>query len=440
MQSFKINPQLGGSINMSVNRLTTNTIITTIYFINITIILRLSGRVPDAIRRLDKETYSNYTVNIVQGNIFECPNLESDVNYFTDTCGSSEINSPSLLYLVSLAFTFCLLLYLLYRKTSKLSLLLKGQVDEWWSSSIATLNPSLCTLKSSLLQENHLSSTELKQDNKLRNTKLMLDFLERTFSTCFCLCIIYFLAMITYSIVKTGSRQSEYSLFSHQYLYTVTNVYLEGISSASMIGAYLFASGFILLLIMSLIKPLSYDQVSESKQQYTQENSGSGQQHTQSCRFLSIVWIQASQLILSATGNVIYVSALIVSTIGSSVFIRYQNPLQFRFLIMFLQGYIALFRIINVSIIIPWFVQKLPSSQSSRQMSHVFMNLMDVIVLPLSAIIFVSPACINYFLANNNKLDIVLNFDIPLNTISCQPRYYYFFITITIIVTILLLY
>ena len=391
--------QLGGSINMSVNR--------------------LSGPVPDQLRELN----NNFTIDIVQGNIFSCPLLKSDVNFYSDTCGSSEIYKPSILYLVSLLFTFCLLWYMFYRKTSKLSVLLKGQIYEWWAFANVYLNPSLCTYKKNLLQEKG-SSIAVRQDYKIYNTKLMLDFLERTFSTCFCLCFVYLVAMLSYIIMKTGPRQGAFSLFSHQYLYTATNVYLQSTSSATMMAIYLFISGFVSLLMLSLVKPLSKpNQDSESKQQDSNhDKSESYQRHTQSYRIFSIVYTQIINLIISGVGNGLYVFALMVSTIGSSVFIVYHKRVEFNLLITFLQGFIALFRLINISVLIPYFVHKLPTSQGVKQVNHVLMNLMDVIIIPSIAIIFINSSCTNFALAYFNKLDIVLNFDIHVSTITCQPR------------------
>ena len=348
--------------------------------------------------------------------MFECPRLQTDVNYLSSQCGSNELNQPSILYIVSLVLTFCLLFYLLYRRTSKLSILLKGQVDEWWTFANAYLNPSLCTYKKNLLHEKR-TSFALNQDHKIYNTKLMLDFLERTFSACFCLCFVYFIALITYVTMKTGPRRGEYSLFSYQYFYAATSVYLKSTSSGIMMIIYLFISGFISLLMLSALKPLSnHKQVSDSKQQqYSQQESGSKYE-----QIFKVISIQVINLLLSVVGNGLYVYGLVFFTMG---YIPYDNRLQFMLVIMTIQGFISLFRLLNISIIIPYLVHRLPTSNSFKQMSHVFMNLMDVIIIPLSAIIITFPNCTNYIMALGNRLDIIMDFNIPLNTISCEPKY-----------------
>ena len=187
---------------------------------------RLSGRIPNSVR------YTNSTINIVSGNLFECPKLAIDVANSNDneiTCGSTDFNIPFYVWLSTLLLAF---------GVERFSINCLKSSYQWSTDRILTW------LKASF------------NPNISNSAKSFMDKQENICSMSIVLSLFFTLVVMTsYIGLKLSGNQSN-SVYKVQYLYTTTAAYFVGASPAVLIWICLTVSGlFVVVQCITTIKP-----------------------------------------------------------------------------------------------------------------------------------------------------------------------------------------
>lgn len=358
------------SVDLSFNKLTGTLI--DLYqppstFIN-TSVNRLSGNIPTIFRT------TNITLNVINGNLFQCPILEHDIALTTTSdisCGSSNLNDAFIAWLVLFSISSALLIgYLWYGG-------MKDILRLWWNTSYHHISSAKQT-----------SSTS----DSLLHTIRTISSIEYICSTSIVLTVFYIIVvMMIYIALKLGNSHFHYSVYQVQYLYTSTAAYLTGVGPSIAIYIFVTLSGLttVLLCIVS-----NYSSVNEQKKSLHIKRIESRDEGVivfkDRCQnyFIQIV---LTCLLSAAALGINYGFVRII------YFKKPQNlsAVQFSF---------ALIKFILGSIIVPYASSRL--SKSSRAVYTLTMTVVVNIIAPGIAVLLASPLCLYYSISKANITDI----------------------------------
>ena len=193
------------SVDLSSNKLS-GTLVDTYQPPNSSLTLtvnRLSGKIPASLRA------TTSIVNIIEGNLFGCPQLANDVNSKETACGSSNLEYPIIAWLVLSVLVFLSAVCVIYCKITITIQVLK-LVPDWWHTFYRCLS-----------YRNSSQSTELY------HTLHVIRYLECACSMGLLLAVLYmFVAMMSFIAMKLNGTEYIDSLYQVQYLYTVTSLSL----------------------------------------------------------------------------------------------------------------------------------------------------------------------------------------------------------------------
>jgi len=349
------------SVDLSSNKLS-GTLVDTYQPPNASLTLtvnRLSGKVPSSLRA------TNLTVNIVEGNLFGCPQLSNDVNSNKTACGSINLLYPVIAWFVLSVVVLLFGVCVLYCKITITIQVLK-LVSDWWRASYRCL-----------------SSIQYKE---LYHTQGVIQYLERACTMALILVALYmFIAMMSFIAIKLHGTDHINSLYQVQYLYTTTAAYLVGMTPMLLIWLYITLSGLVVLLLSMTFGMDRYTSSQGSDQQRLRRidtNDTSVEIY-----YIDSIKSVAVRLVVSLA-----VSALAIATNYGFVQIVYvyKPPNLTAVNLAF-----AIIKTVVNATVVPYSTKLVP--QASRQSHTVLMMIMVNVVSPGLAVLLTSPLCLfNY--------------------------------------------
>ena len=358
-----------GIVDLSSNKLS-GTLVDTYQPSNSSLTLtvnRLSGKAPPSLRA------TTSTVNIVEGNLFGCPQLSNDVNSKETTCGSSNLEYPIIAWFVLSVLVLLTAVCVLYCKITITIQALKS-VSDWWQTSYRCLS----------------SVQYSPQSTELYHTLYIIHYLERACSTTLILVALYmFVAMLSFIAIKLHGSEYTDSLYQVQYLYTNTSAYLVGMTPTVLIWLYVTLSGAVVVLLSATTGLGLYTSSQRSDQQRFQRID-SNDTSAEVYNLDSIKAVTVRVLVSVA------VSALAIAINYGFVQIVYvYKPSNLTAVNL---AFAIIKTLVNVAVV-PYSTKLLP--KASRQSHTVLMMIMVSIFSPGVAVLLSSPLCLfNYI---NNK-------------------------------------
>ena len=353
------------NIDLSFNKLT-GTLIDSYQppstFINMSV-NRLSGNIPTIFRT------TNTTLNVINGNLFQCPLLEQDIALTTTSnisCGSSNLNNAFIAWLVLFSISMVLLIgYLWYGS-------MKDILRLWWNTSY-----------------HHISSAKQTSSisDSLFHTIRTISSIEYICSTSIVLTVFYILVvMMIYIALKVGNSHFRYSVYQVQYLYTTTAAYLTGVGPSIAIYIFVTLSGLtVVLLCIGSVNAL---------------NGNLDIKRIESDKGVIVFKDRYQKYFFQIVLTCMLSAAALGINYGFVRIIYFKKPhnlsaIQFSF---------ALIKFILTTIIVPYASERL--SKSSRAVYTLTMTVVVNIVAPGIAVLLASPLCLYYSISKASITDI----------------------------------
>ena len=323
---------------------------------------RLSGHIPTMFRT------TNITLNVINGNLFQCPLLEQDIALTTTSdisCGSSNLNIAFIAWLVLFSISIALLIgYLWYGR-------MKDILRLWWNTSYQQTS----SISDSLL-----------------HTIRTITSIEYICSTSIVLTVFYILVvMMIYIALKLGNSHFHYSVYQVQYLYTSTAAYLTGVGPSIAIYIFVTLSGLttVLLCIVSDNSSINEQKKNLDIKRIESEDKG-----------VIVLKDRYQNYFIQIVLTCMLSAAALGINYGFVTIIYFKKPhnlsaIQFSF---------ALIKFILGSIIVPYASERL--SKSSRAVYTLTMTVVVQIIAPGIAVLLASPLCLYYSIFKASITDI----------------------------------
>ena len=329
---------------------------------------RLSGNVPSSLRNVNATT----SVNIIEGNLFECPLLRNDVSSEETACGSSNLEHPFIAWLVLTAVTLVVMVVVRYSRED-IIIRIRHYTFEWWETSCRCLSPIAGTSDAAIM-------------DGLYHTKCAMRYL-----TCACSMSIiltsFFVLIVMMSFIATKLHGTSHinSLYQIQYLYTTTAAYFVGATSTVLLSLYVTVAGIVVVILCTIARPkLNISRASRSESARRIDPDDDDAKDTQDYRdALSALAIRlAVGIAVTAVALAINFGFVRIVYFGKTPNLTAVN-LAF-----------AVIKALYSSTMVPFSSRLVP--KASRQVHIVMMTIVVNIVCPGLATLLSSPLCLLY--------------------------------------------
>lgn len=319
----------------------------------------LSGRVPSPLR----ETHSS--VDVLDGNLFGCPTLETDVNARGVPCGSSSMDSPLITWIVLVStITVLLLAVRYYYSTSTVLQQVRLYVGEWWRASSRCFN----------FEEVASNSSDLHY------TKGTLRYTHRACSVSLSLSAFYFTAvMLSLVFLKLGGN----SVYHTQYLYTTTAAYTEGAAPLVVLWLYVTVSGLLAAVMCVSIRRLDFGSAADEKHHVRRIEADADRGDS-----LTAWKDSARAFVVTLPVGLVTSIVILLINLAYVLIVTLSKPPH-------LTAIQLAFTVVNLvlnSVVVPFTCRVVPLR--SRQSYTVFMAIMVSVIAPSLATLLVSPLCL----------------------------------------------
>ena len=364
------------SVDLSSNKLA-GTLIDTYQPTNSSLTLtvnRLSGKVPSSLRT------TTSTVDIVEGNLFGCPPLSNDVNSKETSCGSSNLEYPTIAWFVLSVLVLLTAVCVLYCKVTIAVHILKS-VSDWWQTCLSSVQNS---------------------PRGLYSTLRVIRYLERACSMALILAVLYIcVAMMSFITIKLhGGTEHINSSYQVQYLYTATSAYLVGMTPTVLIWLYVTLSGAVVVLLSVTSGLDRYESAQQSDQRQFQRIDTND-------TLAKIYYLDSIRSVVVRAVVSVAVSALAIAiNYGFLQIVYVYKPPNLTVVNL---AFAIIKTLVNATVV-PLTTKLL--SKASRQSHTVLMMIMVNVVSPGLAVLLSSPLCLFDYI---HKKSISASYDYLLN-------------------------
>ena len=326
---------------------------------------RLSGKPPSTLQKINK----TLTLNVLEGNLFGCPQLLNDLSADKVSCGSTELNIPFIAWLVILSAMLILLFSMWYTilKYVSVSVLIyaKKEISQWWE-----------------IYHRYLSLPESASDADilaLYHTRNALNILERACSVSLIVLVIYIVVvMITFIGLKATTGNGMYTC---QYLYTTTAAFFRGNTAEAFIWIYVLLVSTIIAIFLAASRPLGLivakSGLLDAHRVRGEEDVLDYQDYSKKISMQVLSEFLATVIILAV--NVLYL-----------YIVYFVQPI----LMTLINMVFAIIKVLMINSFIPSIIKLI--RKNSRAIHYVTMIMMVNVIIPGLAVLLESPLCYYY--------------------------------------------